>query len=95
MYKHCLALLLFLNYSTIVSPVRTILTQSFDDQNAYYQKYVPLEREKSDMRQVEVKYQVSLRNWSVSQTVVETEVDEKMSHNRRVRLLLCNYYTNL
>lgn len=75
--------------------MRTILSQRFDDQNAYYQKYVPLEREKSDMGQVEVKYQVSLRNWSVSQTVVETEVDEKMSHNRRVRLSLCNYYTNL
>lgn len=75
--------------------MRTALSQRFDDQNAYYQKYDLLEREKSDMGQVEVKYQVSLRNWSVTQTVVETEVDEKMSHNRRVRLSLCNYYTNL
>lgn len=64
--------------------MRTILSQRSDDQNAYYQKYVRLEREESDMGQVEVKYQVSVRSWSVSQTVVETEVDEKMSHNRRV-----------
>lgn len=62
----------------------TILSQRLDDQNAYYQKYAPLEREKSDMGQVQVKYQVLLRSWSVRQTVVETEVDEKMSHNRRV-----------
>lgn len=64
--------------------MRTILSQRPDDQNAHYQKYVRLEREESDMGQVEVKYQVSVRSWSVSQTVVETEVDEKMSHNRRV-----------
>lgn len=64
--------------------MRTILSQRSDDQNAYYQKYVRLEREESDMGQEEVKYQVSVRSWSVSQTVVETEVDEKMSHKRRV-----------
>lgn len=64
--------------------MRTILSQRSDDQNAHYQKYVRLEREESDMGQVEVKYQVSVRSWSVSQTVVETEVDEKMSHNRGV-----------